>query len=167
LPVLLSWTVLAGPLLTSCGPMFREKFRSPKVRVLDVDFAPAREGEKRNPWAFSLKLAIDNPNSYPLQVSYVGYSATVGDAVVADGERRDDIRIGASGITVVDVPLTFRQDAFKEAFRYALQARSLPYEFNGSVGLRTPVVGVIRIPFSKTGFLDPVEILKRKGLRLD
>lgn len=147
--------------------MFREKFRSPRVRVVDVDFAPAREGEERNPWAFSLKLAIDNPNGYPLQVSYVGYSATVGSAVVADGERRDDIRIGASGVTYVDVPVTFRRDAFKEAGRYILESRSIPYEFNGSVGLRTPVAGTFRIPFSKTGTFDAVEILKRKGLGLN
>jgi len=31
------------------------------------------------------------------------------------------------------------------------RGRAIPYEFNGSVGVVAPVVGVVRIPFSKTG----------------
>ena len=151
--------------LLSCRALVRETFKSPKVRVVDIDFAAAAPDAERDPWDLILRLEIENRNDYPLNVVSVGYCATIGHAILADGERHDDIRIGASGATVVPVPVTLRPEGFKEAARSVVASRSLTYEFNGSVGIRAPVVGVIRIPFSRTGTIDPLEILKRKGLR--
>jgi LEA14-like dessication related protein len=119
--------------------------------------------DPRKPWDSILSLEVDNRNDYPLYVSYVAYSAIIGRETVAGGEHREDIRLGASGITVVKVPLSLRPEAFLNAAKEIFVGRSVSYEFNGSVGLRTPVVGVVRIPFSKTGGFDPVEFIKRKG----
>jgi LEA14-like dessication related protein len=109
---------------------------------------------------------VDNPNTYPLNVTYIAYTAILGREAVAEGEQRSDLRIEASGVTEVTVPLTIRPEAFSKVGRRMLQARRLDYEFNGSVGLDAPVVGVIRIPFSKTGAIDPVDLLIKKGFGL-
>jgi hypothetical protein len=45
-----------------------------------------------------------------------------------------------------------------------IEARALPYEFNGSVGVVAPIVGVVRVPFSRNGTIDPVDLLRRKGI---
>lgn len=163
----LSWFLLplAAVSLLSCRALVKDAFKAPKVRVIDVDFAGAPPDLEKDRWDFTLRLAIDNRNPYPLQVVSVGYCASVGNAILADGERTDEVRIGASGETVVPVPLTLRPEAFKEAARSVIEARALSYEFNGSVGIRAPVVGVLRIPFSRTGKIEPMDILKRKGLR--
>jgi len=147
----------------SCRTLVRESFRSPKVRVTDVALVSNPLADPRSPWKFLLSLEVNNRNDYPLRVAYVAYSATLGRETVADGEHNDDIRIDASGLTVVQVPLSIRPESMEAALRQVLSGRAVSYEFNGSVGLRTPVIGVVRIPFSKAGGFDPLEVLKRKG----
>jgi LEA14-like dessication related protein len=148
----------------SCGGIVKNAFRSPKVRVIDVALLSLQPiGDPTMPWDFALSLEVDNPNDYPLHVSYVAYSAIIGREPVAEGEHREEIRIGASGTTVVRIPFTIRPELVRNAARESLLGRAVTYELNGSVGMRTPVVGIVRIPFSKTGGFDPVAILKRKG----
>ena len=148
----------------SCRGMVKEMFKTPKVRLIDVALMSNPLADPGKPWDLSLILEVDNPNDYPLNVSYIAYSAIIGKETVAGGEHRDDIRIGASGLTVVKVPFSLRPELIVTAARDALLGRSVTYEFNGSVGFHTPLVGVVRVPFSKTGGFDPAEILKRKGV---
>jgi len=147
----------------SCKGIVKNAFRTPKVRLIDVALLSNPLVDPEKPWDCLLSLEVDNRNDYPLEVSYVAYSAIFGRDTVAGGEHREDIRLGASGITVVKVPISLRPEAFLNAAKEALFGRSVTYEFNGSVGLRTPVVGVVRIPFSRTGRFDPTEFLQRKG----
>lgn len=151
----------------ACRILVRDVFRSPKVRVIDVALVSNPLADPRRPWEFLLSLEVDNRNRYPLRVAYVAYSATLGRETVADGELRDDIRIDADGLTVVRVPLSIRPEPMEAAVRQVISGRAVTYEFNGSVGLHTPVVGVVRIPFSKTGGFDPVQVLKRKGFGIN
>lgn len=151
----------------SCRSLVRESFRTPKVRVIDVVLQSNPVADPSAPWDFTLSLEVNNPNPYALQVSYVAYSAILGRETVADGELREDLRVGASGLTVVRVPLSIRPESFQAALRQVLAGHSVSYEFNGSVGLRAPVIGILRVPFSKTGGFDPMEILKRKGFGIN
>lgn len=151
----------------SCRGLVKEAFRTPKVRLIDVALVSNPLADPMKPWEFALSLEVDNPNDYALHVSYVAYSAFIGRERVADGEHREDIRLGASGFTVVKVPFSIRPEVFVDAARGAFLGRTLTYELNGSVGFRTPVVGVVRIPFSRTGGFDPAEILRRKGFGLN
>ena len=152
---------------TSCRGLVKETFRTPKVQLIDVALLSNPIDDPRKPWDFVMSLEVDNPNAYPLHIAYVAYSAIIGRETVAGAEHREDIRLGASGVTVVKVPLSIRPEVFLEAARKAFLGRAVTYEFNGSVGLKTPVLGVVRIPFSKTGGFDPAEILKRKGFGLN
>jgi LEA14-like dessication related protein len=163
LPLLLVLPSVAF-LQPSCRTLIRESFRSPKVRVIDVALASNPAVDPKAPWDFTVLLEVTNPNDYPLRVSYVGYSAILGREEVADGEIRDDIRVGASGLTVVKVPLSIRPESIAAALRQVLAGRAVGYEINGSVGLHAPLIGIVRIPFSRTGGFDPMEILRKKGL---
>lgn len=131
--------------------------------MIDVALQSDPLADPGKPWVCILSLEVDNPNDYPLEVSYVAYSAIFGRDTVAGGEHREDMRLGASGITVVKVPISLLPEAFLNAAKESFFGRSVTYEFNGSVGLRTRVVGVVRIPFSRTGRFDPTELLRRKG----
>jgi len=147
--------------------MVKEMFKTPKVRLIDVALLSNPLTDPKKPWDLSLTLEVDNPNDYPLHVSYVAYSAIIGKETVAGGEHRDDIRLGASGLTVVKVPFSIRPEFFTAAALDTLLGRSVTYEFNGSVGFHTPLVGVVRVPFSKTGGFDPAEILRRQGFGIN
>jgi len=148
---------------SSCRPLLKEVFKTPKVRLIDIGIA-GNPFLSRGPVEAILHLAVNNPNSYALTVASVTYSATVGARRVADGERTEEMRIEPSGETVVKVPVRLQTDAFAAALREVLEARALSYEFNGSVGVVAPVVGVVRVPFSRSGTIDPMDILRRKGI---
>ena len=148
---------------SSCRPLLKEVFKAPKVRLVDVGVA-GNPFLSKGPVEAILHLSVNNPNSYALTVASVAYSATVGTRRVADGERTEELRIEPSGETVVKVPVRLQTDVFEAALREVLEARSLSYEFNGSVGIVAPFVGVVRIPFSKTGTIDAMDILRRKGI---
>ena len=141
----------------------KEVFRAPKVRLVDIGIA-GNPFVSRGPIDVILHLAVNNPNSYGLTVAGVAYSATVGTRTVADGERTEEIRIEPSGETVVRVPVRLQTDVFAAALREVLDARAVSYEFNGSVSVVAPIVGVVRVPFSRTGTIDPMDILRRKGI---
>ena len=149
--------------VSSCRPLLKEVFKSPKVRVVDIGIA-GNPFQSRGPIEVVLHLAVNNPNSYALTVASVAYSATVGTRRLADGERTEEIRIEPSGETVVKVPVRLQSDVFADALREVLDARAVSYEFNGSVGVVAPVVGVVRVPFSRSGTIDPMDILRRKGI---
>jgi LEA14-like dessication related protein len=160
LPLLLGALCLP---VSSCRPLLREVFHPPKVRLVDIGIA-GNPFASRGPVDLILHLAVNNPNSYPLTVASVAYSATVGTRTVADGERTEEIRIEPSGETVVRVPVRLQTDVFADALREVLDARAVSYEFNGSVSVVAPIVGVVRVPFSRTGTIDPMDILRRKGI---
>ena len=157
--ILLAFSLAA----TSCRPLLKEAFKSPKVRVADVSLLSNPLNDPKGPWEFTLTLEVNNPNGYPLDIAQVAYAAILGRETVAEGDYRSDIRIEASQVTTVRVPLKLRPETFREAVRHVLQARHLDYELNGSVGVHAPVVGVVHIPFSRTGSIDPFDLLKRKG----
>lgn len=147
----------------SCRPLLKEVFKNPKVRVVDIGI-DGNPFQPRGPVEVILHLAVNNPNSYALKVASVAYSATVGTRRVAEGERNEEMLIEPSAETVVKVPVRLQTDVFADALREVLAARAVNYEFNGSVGIVAPVVGVIRIPFSRTGKIDPMDIIRRKGI---
>lgn len=163
--LLLLLPLAAFPL--SCRGLVKESFKTPKIRVIDAALRSNPLEDPRKPWDFTLSLEVDNRNDYPLDVAYVAYSAIIGRETVAQGEHREEIRLGASGLTVVKVPFSILPESFVEACRDALLGRKVTYEFNGSVGMRAPLLGVVRIPFSRTGGFDPVALLKQKGFGLN
>lgn len=151
----------------ACAAFLREVFKPPKVHVIDVALASSPFENPGGRIDLSLTLAVDNRNDYDLNVADIAYSAVIGTETVAEGEHRGDVRIAAASVTQVRVPLRVRPETFRAALRQVLAARAIPYEFNGSIGLRAPVAGVVRVPFSKTGALDPVEFLRKRGLGLN
>lgn len=150
-----------------CRHMTRPSFRTPDVDLVDVSLDSDPTVNPRNPWRFMVSLAVNNPNPYPLDVASLAYSGMIGDEVVAEGEREEHVRVGASGVTIVKAPIVLNPGAFEAAARKVLARRSLPWEFNGSVGLRTPVVGTVRIPFSKAGTYDILYILRKMEIILN
>jgi len=148
---------------SSCRPLLKEVFKAPKVRVVNIGFA-GNPLVSRGPVETILLLAVNNPNTYAVTVSGVAYTATVGNRRLAEGEQNEVIRLEPSGETVVKVPIVLQTEAFAAALREVLEARTLSYEFNGSVGVVAPLAGVIRVPFSRTGTIDPMDLLRRKGI---
>jgi len=157
----------AAAFAAGCAALFKEVFKAPKVRVVDVALAGNPFDNPEKPFDLLLTLAVDNPNSFDLRVEDIAYSAVLAAETIASGERRDPMRIAASTVTEVKVPLRVHPDALKRALRQVAAQRAAPYEFNGSIGLQAPVAGVLRVPFSKTGSFDPADLLRKRGFGLN
>lgn len=152
---------------SSCRPLIRQAFENPQVRLVNVGIKGNPILSPRAPMDAVLYLAITNPNAYALTVSDVAYTATIGARRVAGGEMHEQIRIEPSGDTIVKVPVQLDPEAFVASLREVVGARALSYEFNGAVGLVVPVLGVVRVPYSRNGTIDPVELLRRKGIGIN
>ncbi len=150
-----------------CRTLVREAFKPPKVKFVDVAISSKALANPRESLDAVLHLSVDNPNPYAVDVSYVAYSAFIGTEMVANGEHREGIRIEASTTTIVQVPVRLLPEGLFCAARNVLAARAIRYEFNGSVGVNAPLAGVVRIPFSKIGSVDPLDILRKKGIELN
>lgn len=159
--------LLLAPGILSCKSLIRSSFRTPKVRLGDVSLAGNPLRDPMKPWDFILRLEVSNPNAYPLRVAHVAWTATLGHDVISEGEEVREIELPAQSVQEVDIPIAVRPEAFLESLKGAFRERRLSYEFNGSVGIRAPVVGMVRIPFSKAGEYDPLEVLRRKGFGLN
>lgn len=148
---------------SSCKSLVRGVFKNPKVRLVSIGIA-GNPFLSREPLEAVLHLSVTNPNSYALVVSQVSYAATLGTQRLASGEKNEEVRIEPSGETIVQVPVLLAVEAFPAALQEFLEARAVPYAFNGSVGVAAPVVGIVRIPFSKEGTIDPKDLLRKKGI---
>ena len=163
-PLLLLSALLV--LSSSCRPLLREVFQNPKVRVVSVGLS-GNPFLSKDPLEAVLHLAVTNPNSYALNVSRAVYSVTVGKQLLASGEKPEQIHLEPSTETAVSVPVTLDPRNFQAALRDVMEARAVPYEFNGSLAVDAPVVGTVNVPFSKTGTFDPLDLLRRKGIPLN
>jgi LEA14-like dessication related protein len=150
-------------LASSCRPLVRQVFKNPKVRVVSVGLGGNPFQPSKEPLEAVLNLMVTNPNSYALTVSRAVYNVTVGKQRLAGGEKPEEVRIEPSGETLVKVPVSLDTNAFNAALREMIETRAIPYEFSGSLAVDAPLVGVGHVPFSKSGTLDPVEILRKKG----
>jgi LEA14-like dessication related protein len=150
--------------LPACRPLIKGVFQTPKVKLVDVAIAGNPFVAPSGLVGAVLHLRVTNPNSYGLTLVSVAYTAAIASETVADGERNEETLIEPSGDTLVHVPVTLRADAFASALKQVLRARTIPYEFNGSVGMVAPVVGTVRVPFTKSGTIDPADILRKKGI---
>jgi LEA14-like dessication related protein len=159
--------LLAAMTLSGCRQLVKEVFKTPRVELREVALDSDPASRSKSPWRFMLTLAVDNPNPYPLDVARFAYTGMIGQDVVAEGDQAVGIHIEPSGITTVKVPVALNPGAFESAARQVLTQKSLSWEFNGSVGLRAPMIGVVPVPFSKTGSFDLFYILKRMGIGLN
>ncbi|HEY5996683.1 MAG TPA: LEA type 2 family protein [Candidatus Deferrimicrobiaceae bacterium] len=164
LPIVL---LLAAFPLSGCRQLVKEVFKTPKVELREVALDQDPASRSKSPWRFVLTLDVDNPNPYPLDVARFAYTGMLGHDVVAEGDQAIGIHIEPSGVTTIKVPVALNPGAFDSAARQVLTRRSLSWEFNGSVGLQAPMIGVIPVPFSKTGTFDLAYILKRMGIGLN
>jgi len=143
--------------------LMREAFKNPKVRVVSVKLS-ANPLLTKDPLEVVLHLEVFNPNSYALNVSRAVYSVVIGKQELASGEKNEQISLKPSQETIVTVPVTLNPGVFTMALYEVIEARAVPYEFNGSLDVDAPLVGIVKVPFSKTGIFDPLDFIRRKKI---
>jgi LEA14-like dessication related protein len=155
------------PAMAGCDRLVRQAFDPPKVDLVDVALESDPTRNPRGPWRFLVTLSVDNRNPYGLEIARFAWTGSIGDSVVTSGDRPEAIRIAPSGVSTVRTSVALDPGALEAAARHVLSRRSVSWAINGSVGLRAPLVGVVPVPFSKSGRYDMAYILKRLGVGLN
>jgi LEA14-like dessication related protein len=116
-----------------------------------------------------VELQVTNPNRFSLDARAMEYTLSFAepDAVrqdggvddeqwspVASGRTAEGVVLAARDSTPVVVDVPFRYGAVGRAVGSLLQSGRLHYRFHGSFTVGSPV-GELRIPFDRTGLLDP------------
>ena len=143
--------------------LVRETFKSPKVRFVSARLS-ANPFLTKDPLEVVLHLEVTNPNSYALNISRAVYSVTIGNQELASGEKNEQFRLEPSRETIVTVPVTLNPGAFMSAMHEVIEARAVPYGFNGSLEVEAPLAGIVRVPFSKTGAFDLLDFIRKKKI---
>ncbi|MCL1925757.1 MAG: LEA type 2 family protein [Syntrophorhabdaceae bacterium] len=133
------------------------------MRVVSVKLS-ANPFLTKDPTEVVLHIEVINQNSYALNVSRAAYSVTIGNRELASVEQNEQLRLEPSRETIVIVPVTLNPGALTSALHEVIEARAVPYGFNGSIEVEAPLIGIVRIPFSKTGTFDPLDFIRRKKI---
>lgn len=102
-------------------------------------------------------MGVRNPNTIPIRLSRLDYTLFLNDRQFLKGERGNPVTIGANSTTTVDIPLTVQYDTVYSTYRTLAGQDSVPYR--GEIGLifNLPVLGDVRIPVTRRGYLPLVQ----------
>lgn len=154
--------------LAGCRELVRESFQPPKARLIDVEpGGELRSMLKGGPVRLVLVFQVTNPNAYTLAVSRIAYSGHLGTVRIAQGEHPQEVVLEGGKGSLVRAPLEISPSAFREALLKTIAKRAVDYEFNGCLGVRTPLLGVLQVPFSVGGQLDAGDLMRAAGVPLD
>lgn len=143
---------LRGVLILRAGQEAREvpfaasrQVRTPKLPVVRVE---GMEGARYSAEKvdLQLRLAVENPNPFPLRVDALTWSLSVGGRKLGEGTqgRHDTVDAAATGVYPLEVAVT--QETWGADVRGLIAKGVLPYQVTGE--LTGPLV---RLPYSLSG----------------
>jgi LEA14-like dessication related protein len=138
-------TVRTGDTVRTLPFAASRQVRVPRLPVVKVEgLEGARySGEKVD---LLLRLAVENPNPFPLRLEGLSWALTVGGRKLSEGTqgRYDTVDAAATGVYPVEVAVT--RETWGEDVRALIAKGTLPYEVAGE--LTGPLV---RVPYSLSG----------------
>ena len=150
---------LAAPLivaLASCASLVQE----PQVALASVQLA----GIGIQGATVAVELDVTNPNGFSLDARGVEYTfyflpvdVTPDDEdwrTLASGRTTQGVTLPGNGTVRVPIEIPFTYREIGDAAASLLRDGSLRYRFEGAFTVGSPV-GDFRIPFDRTGLLDP------------
>ena len=84
----------------------------------------------------NLYLNVNNKNSFSINLSKLDYNISVNNYLVGSGIK-NNISLGASKSTVLELPITVKYSTFPDLFRSIINKRALNYKVYGRGYLNT------------------------------
>ncbi|KAG4906650.1 hypothetical protein JHK84_055157 [Glycine max] len=97
-----------------------------------------------------LHLKLDNKNDFDLGLNALDYEVWLGDVSIGGAELAKSAKLVKSGISDIDVPITFRPKDFGSALWDMIRGRGTGYTFKGHIDVDTPF-GAMKLPITKEG----------------
>jgi LEA14-like dessication related protein len=142
-------TILAAVLtLVSCaGYGSLANMVRPQVDVTDVKVL----GTTLTGADLLFQFRVDNPNAVGLVLDAIGYRLRLNDQPLLDGRRDQQLRIGANGRSVVELPVTIRYEDVYRVIRSFSNRERPDYALDADFRFDVPILGAINVPVTKRG----------------
>nr|KYP32070.1 Desiccation protectant protein Lea14 isogeny [Cajanus cajan] len=109
-----------------------------------------------------LHLKLDNKNDFDLGLNALDYEVWLGDVSIGGAELSKSAKLVKTGITDIDVPITFRPKDFGSALWDMLRGRGTGYTIKGHIDVDTPF-GAMKLPITKEGGTTRLKKSKEDG----
>ncbi|XP_019434572.1 PREDICTED: uncharacterized protein LOC109341181 [Lupinus angustifolius] len=98
----------------------------------------------------TLHLKLENKNDFDLGLNALDYEVWLSDVSIGGAELTKSEKIEKSGISYIDIPITFRPKDFGSALWDMIRGRGTGYTMKGNIDVDTPF-GKMKLPISKEG----------------
>ncbi|MCF6234766.1 MAG: LEA type 2 family protein [Gammaproteobacteria bacterium] len=99
----------------------------------------------------ALTLNVDNPNPIPINLAGFDYALLFDGKQLLAGEKRDQFKIDAQGVSTVTVPISLNFADLKKLYQGVLNQDTLNYELQTTALVDLPVIGVKKFPSTQKG----------------
>ena len=109
-----------------------------------------------------LHLKLENKNDFDLGLNELDYEVWLSDVSIGGAELSKSAKIEKTGITYIDVPVTFRPKDFGSALWDMIRGKGTGYTIKGHLNVDTPF-GAMKLPISKEGGTTRLKKNKEDG----
>ncbi|MFA5669257.1 MAG: LEA type 2 family protein [Balneolaceae bacterium] len=113
-------------------------------------------------------MEVDNPNPFAVTLANYDYDLQFNSLSFIKGEQTTNSSVKANSKSIVQIPVSFGFQELYELFGSLKDKDDTEFTFAANAGVEAPILGLISIPFSKTGTLPVVKLpsIKVGGLKL-
>lgn len=128
-----------------------------KTGEIPIPYKPDVDVDKIHFERFSLEetvaiihIRLENKNDFDLFLNSLDYDICLSDVNIGGAEMSKSAKIEKTGISFIDVPITFRPKDFGSALWDMIRGRGTGYSIKGHINVDTPF-GAMKLPISKEG----------------
>jgi len=164
-----SLTFVIIALLLSCSTfktlMNRSSLKNPEVKVSNARIT----GISFQDVDLQFDLDISNPNSLGIKLESFDYDFLLDESSFVKGEQDKGLEIAANNVSTVQLPVTLGFREIYNSYKGLTSKDSTKYQLNAGLAFNIPILGAVRIPVSKSGYIPLVKIPKISvsGLRVE
>jgi LEA14-like dessication related protein len=140
-----------------------------KTGEIPIPYKPDIDLEKIQFESFSfeetvalLHLKLDNKNDFDLGLNALDYEVWLGEVRIGGADLAKSAKIEKSGISYIDIPITFRPKDFGSALWDMIRGKGTGYTMKGHIDVDTPF-GAMKLPISKEGGTTRLKKNKEDG----
>jgi LEA14-like dessication related protein len=142
---------LGGLALGGCA-VLKTNLQEPQVQLQQVDLGEAGLTDA----TLIFNFRVQNPNAVALTVDQVDYRFQLNDKPLTKGLINQGLKVGAHSSVTIPVPIRVNYTDLTNSLSDLFKQGSSPYRLDGTVK-----VGLLSIPFQKTGELNLAELQKK------
>ncbi|XP_062090155.1 uncharacterized protein LOC133796591 [Humulus lupulus] len=109
-----------------------------------------------------LHLKLENKNDFDLCLNTLDYEVWLSDVSIGGAQLSKSAKMEKTGITTIDVPITFRPKDFGSAMWDMIRGKGTGYTIKGHIDVDTPF-GAMKLPIVKEGGTTRLKKNKEDG----